>query len=78
MLAKDYTGVLKSILLGVDINWTDPEDSSRTAIHVLSCSGGTAAMLEFLLQNGGEVNAEDARFSPVPPLNHLCLRTQQG
>lgn len=78
VLAKDYTGVLKSILLGVDINWADPEDSSRTAIHVLPFSGGTAAMLEFLLQNGGEVNAEDARFSPIPAHNNLCLRSQRA
>jgi hypothetical protein len=62
VLGKDYMGVLKSILLGVDINWVDPDMESRTVIHALPCSGGSAAMLEFLLQNGGEINMEDDRY----------------
>jgi hypothetical protein len=63
VLSGNYPSVVEALLLGVDVNWVDPEEESRSIIHALACTGGDPALMEFLLQNGGEVNIEDGRYA---------------
>lgn len=55
---NDVEGMLRLLALGCDINWTNPEDCNRTALHR---AAETDALLcvEMLIQNNALLDAKD-------------------
>lgn len=58
----DLEGIKELLDSGTDVNYRDIDD--RTALHVAACQG-SGSVVEFLLQNGAEVDPQD-RWGSTP------------
>jgi len=55
---NSFDQVVRSLVLGADLNWTDDEDKNKNCIHIAACNTNMM-YLDYLLQNGANLNATD-------------------
>lgn len=57
--AGDVEGALRCVAAGADLDWRDPDQGHRTALHV-AAAGNRAEVVALLVQNGARADVRDA------------------
>ncbi|XP_035268247.1 arf-GAP with coiled-coil, ANK repeat and PH domain-containing protein 2-like isoform X7 [Anguilla anguilla] len=73
--ARDFPSMAEALAHGADVNWVNEQDDRRTPL-MMAVQGGCLVTCEFLLQNGANVNQQDAHGRG--PLHHATILGHTG
>ncbi|KAG5851480.1 hypothetical protein ANANG_G00093880, partial [Anguilla anguilla] len=73
--ARDFINMAEALAHGADVNWVNELDDRRTPL-MMAVQGGCLVTCEFLLQNGANVNQQDAHGRG--PLHHATILGHTG
>ncbi|XP_064186088.1 arf-GAP with coiled-coil, ANK repeat and PH domain-containing protein 2-like isoform X2 [Anguilla rostrata] len=73
--ARDFPSMAEALAHGADVNWVNERDDRRTPL-MMAVQGGCLVTCEFLLQNGANVNQQDAHGRG--PLHHATILGHTG
>ncbi|XP_014005229.1 arf-GAP with coiled-coil, ANK repeat and PH domain-containing protein 2 isoform X5 [Salmo salar] len=73
--ARSLPNMAEALAHGAEINWVNTDDDKRTPL-IMAVQGGSLVTCEFLLQNAGNVNQQDALGRG--PLHHATILGHTG
>ncbi|XP_071198523.1 arf-GAP with coiled-coil, ANK repeat and PH domain-containing protein 2-like isoform X6 [Salvelinus alpinus] len=73
--ARSLPDMAEALAHGAEVNWVNTEDDKRTPL-IMAVQGGSLVTCEFLLQNAGNVNQQDALGRG--PLHHATILGHTG
>ncbi|KAI9517331.1 Arf-GAP with coiled-coil, ANK repeat and PH domain-containing protein 2, partial [Dissostichus eleginoides] len=73
--ARSLPDMSEALAHGAEVNWVNTEEDKRTPL-IMAVHGGSLVTCEFLLQNAGNVNQQDAQGRA--PLHHATLLGHTG
>ncbi|XP_029551364.1 arf-GAP with coiled-coil, ANK repeat and PH domain-containing protein 2 isoform X2 [Salmo trutta] len=73
--ARSLPNMAEALAHGAEVNWVNTDDDKRTPL-IMAVQGGSLVTCEFLLQNAGNVNQQDALGRG--PLHHATILGHTG
>uniref|UniRef100_A0A8C7JJA0 Arf-GAP with coiled-coil, ANK repeat and PH domain-containing protein n=1 Tax=Oncorhynchus kisutch TaxID=8019 RepID=A0A8C7JJA0_ONCKI len=73
--ARSLPDMAEALAHGAEVNWVNTDDDKRTPL-IMAVQGGSLVTCEFLLQNAGNVNQQDALGRG--PLHHATILGHTG
>uniref|UniRef100_A0A8C7XKF3 Arf-GAP with coiled-coil, ANK repeat and PH domain-containing protein n=1 Tax=Oryzias sinensis TaxID=183150 RepID=A0A8C7XKF3_9TELE len=73
--ARSLRDMAEALAHGAEVNWVNTEEEKRTPL-IMAVQGGSLVTCEFLLQNGANVNQQDAQGRG--PLHHATMLGHTG
>uniref|UniRef100_A0A3B3CPJ4 Arf-GAP with coiled-coil, ANK repeat and PH domain-containing protein n=1 Tax=Oryzias melastigma TaxID=30732 RepID=A0A3B3CPJ4_ORYME len=73
--ARNLRDMAEALAHGAEVNWVNTEEEKRTPL-IMAVQGGSLVTCEFLLQNGANVNQQDAQGRG--PLHHATILGHTG
>ncbi|KAM4548623.1 arf-GAP with coiled-coil, ANK repeat and PH domain-containing protein 2-like isoform 3-T3 [Odontesthes bonariensis] len=73
--ARSLPDMAEALAHGAEVNWVNTEEDKRTPL-IMAVHGGSLVACEFLLQNAGNVNQQDAQGRG--PLHHATMLGHTG
>uniref|UniRef100_A0A3B3ZL34 Arf-GAP with coiled-coil, ANK repeat and PH domain-containing protein n=1 Tax=Periophthalmus magnuspinnatus TaxID=409849 RepID=A0A3B3ZL34_9GOBI len=73
--ARSLPDMAEALAYGGEVNWVNTDDEKRTPL-IMAVHGGSLVTCEFLLQNGANVNQQDAQGRG--PLHHATMLGHTG